>query len=252
MENVNKVTLLDFLNVGESVGLEEKENRKNEGEIVLENLDKPQLIAQLKDLLKNIEPQHYFGESWTVNYTKERANRYWLTISKFQLSLHGKIWNIIDNYDSLKIKGVYETCELCGHTPCRDMYVISPLSKKEYEERVEALKMILPPKEFEAEKKKFSLTIGNECVVNYLQDEEQKKYIKSYRRIQEKLFNFELIGDLTSRIYAFKKIYFETLDFSESIFLRDIIQVLARGDIPTKKDLIRTIEIIKKYLSEVV
>ena len=251
MEN-EKITLLDFLNVGESVGLEKENERKNEGEIVLENLDKSQLIAQLKDLLKNIEPQHYFGESWVVNYTKENANKYWLTISKFQLSLRGKSWYIVREYDALLEKKAYESCELCGHYPCRFMYVISPLSKREWEEKVEALKMILTPEEVKTEVKKFTLTIGDECVLNYVVDEEERKYIKRFRNTQEKIFNFELVGDLTSRIYAFKKIYYETLDFSESIFLRDVIQILARGDIPTKKDLIRTIEIIKKYLSEVV
>jgi hypothetical protein len=88
---------------------------------------------------------------------KANANKgpYWNKIANFQLSLNGRDWKIVDSYDTGGY-GNYEDCQLCGHKGCRFMYVISSGDKQ--------------------------MTIGDECVINYIKDLDTKEVFKKHEK----------------------------------------------------------------------
>ena len=75
-----------------------------------------------------------------VNRFEAGGSRYWNIIAAFQIKLDGKDWRIIGGYDTGG-HGSYEKCELCGHFPCREIFIISDGVNEKH--------------------------IGNECVKNF-------------------------------------------------------------------------------------
>lgn len=237
-------TLLDFVEE-ESGKVEKVEVREENGE-VLENFDKSRLLDKIKSLLAPFEPKAYYSETWVNEYYNKRKEYYWKIVSKFQLSMNGKEWHIIEVYDALQVSGKYETCQLCGHHPCRFMYVISPYTKEELLEKLEVLKSVYDKNELTAEIKKLKLVIGDECVLNYTTDEAHEKVIKRLRNAHIRIFNLQLIGDIPARINGFLSVYASSLENDDWYFVNSIKREFIKGDVPTKEKLIKLVQILSK------
>lgn len=97
---------------------------------------------ETKSLNKSMEVDEEV-KSLQEGYKKGSDGRfYWQKIAKFQVEYDGKNWQVVDAYDTGG-HGKYVKCELCNHYPCRYVFVIQ-----------------------EADGSR-SMTIGDECVVNY-------------------------------------------------------------------------------------
>ena len=99
---------------------------------------------------------------------KISGGSYWQKISKFQVIKDGKTWQITDAFD---VGRDYRKCELCGHYPCRHLYVIESLDTHE------------------------KLTIGSECVLNYVKDINAREILLRY----QKNFTTKIMSVQTSR-----------------------------------------------------
>jgi len=79
---------------------------------------------------------------------------YWQKISQFQVLKDGKLWRVVDAFD---VGRNYQKCQLCGHFPCRHMYVIQSDTGEK-------------------------LTIGSECVLNYVKDVNAREILRRYQQ----------------------------------------------------------------------
>jgi hypothetical protein len=83
------------------------------------------------------------------------AGKYWNKIQDFQLESAGKTWKIVDYINTHGV--FYRKCQLCGHFPCRHLYIIqNPVT---------------------GEKK----IIGGICVVNCAKNEDAEKILTKHR-----------------------------------------------------------------------
>jgi hypothetical protein len=99
---------------------------------------------------------------------KANGQLYWQKIATFQVELNGKSWQIVEEYDTGG-HGNYEACELCGFPNCRFKFVIADPKTNE------------------------RLSIGDECILNYVKDLNAKEILSKYRK------------KVTIRLYAFKR-----------------------------------------------
>ncbi len=141
--------------------------------------EKPEakLLVQPKIVSPPIDPKRAEAEKLvdaklaevvqTVNANK---GPYWNKIANFQINYNGRAWKIVDSYDTGGY-GDYESCQLCGHRDCRYMYVISDGTN--------------------------NLTIGDECVGNYIKDLDAKDIFKKHnKRLRESIGKTKSYRDL--------------------------------------------------------
>jgi len=143
---------------------------------------------------------------------------YWQKIAEFQLEYEGKRWKLVHTYDTGG-HGKYETCQLCGHFPCRYMFVIQHPATGQ------------------------TKTIGDECVVKYTVDTKAKDVLRRYRTQVTKR-----VADLNENKPMIVKIEKWIRENGYNGFLNSILYQLWEGKRLSEKQVVATNKILTQEI----
>jgi len=173
--------------------------------------ERNQLLSE--DVRKPLEESFNKIMERTKRYLTTGAGYYWQKITSFQLNEGGKNWKVVDFYDTGGY-GNYEACDLCGFPKCRYKFVI--VSEQNFLARA---MLGTPLKDIWWGGKKLGTkyidgidanpdevkSIGDECVLNYLDENGQEIFKRFKRTAIVKVFNIKKYEPLAKEMFIYKE-----------------------------------------------